>query len=75
MVVNYKSKVFFIKKGNKMLKEIAEKKKIVNFKVDKKTYEQIKENANQHTGGKVSKWIRYAATNHKPKKSAIMEKK
>lgn len=59
-----------------MLKtQLKNKMQTHTFKSHKDDYQKIKQNAQKFTAGNISEWIRYAALNHTPKKSDLVEPK
>lgn len=55
-----------------MLKSLVKTKlKIQNFKASAEDMITFKKKADQYTNGNVSEWIRFAASNHRPRKSQL----
>ena len=56
------------------VKEAIKKQlKIVNFKSTENMLAKMKENAEKYYNGNLSGWIKYAALNHRPKRSEMIE--
>jgi len=55
----------------KSLISVERKKESVTIKMTQKQKDKIQKMADLYAGGNMSDWIRYAAVNHKPKKSEL----